>query len=68
MSTAGDVLPAAGRAGGLCHVDVNVVAHLLAGVLLGLAFCCVILPALCALGGPDRKDGQVTPGWRKDRR
>jgi hypothetical protein len=30
-----------------------VVEHLVAGILLGLAFACVILPALCALAGPD---------------
>ena len=28
-------------------------AHLVAGVLLGLAFACLIIPALCALAGPD---------------
>jgi hypothetical protein len=27
--------------------------HLAAGILLGLAFCCLVLPALCALAGPD---------------
>lgn len=44
------------------------IEHLLAGVLLGLAFCCVVLPALCALGGPDREDGRVTPGWSRRER
>jgi len=27
--------------------------HLAAGILLGLAFACIIIPALTALGGPD---------------
>jgi hypothetical protein len=40
-------------------------AHLIAGVLLGLAFCCVVLPALCALSGPDEPDGRLTPGWMR---
>lgn len=42
--------------------------HLLAGLLLGLSFVCVVLPALAALSGPDREDGRVSPGWmRRDR-
>jgi len=40
------------------------IEHLIAGLLLGLSFCCVVLPALCALAGPDREDGRVSPGWR----
>ena len=40
-------------------------AHLIAGVLLGLAFACLVIPALLALAGPDREDGRVSEGWRR---
>lgn len=40
-------------------------AHLLAGVLLGLAFACLVIPALVALSGPDRDEGRVSEGWRR---
>jgi hypothetical protein len=36
-----------------------VVEHLIAGILLGLAFACVVLPALCALAGPDEEEQKV---------
>ena len=39
--------------------------HLIAGLLLGLSFACVVLPALIALSGPDREDGSVSEGWRR---
>ena len=43
-------------------------AHLIAGVLLGLAFACLVIPALVALSGPDPEMGRVSPGWiRRDR-
>lgn len=44
-------------------------AHLLAGLLLGLAFVCFVIPALVALSGPDHDShGRVSPGWmRRDR-
>jgi hypothetical protein len=29
------------------------IEQIIAGVLLTLAFCCLIIPALTALGGPD---------------
>jgi hypothetical protein len=28
---------------------------LIAGVLLGLSFACIVIPALCALAGPDEE-------------
>ena len=28
---------------------------LVAGILLGLAFSCIVIPALCALAGPDEE-------------
>ena len=40
-------------------------AHLIAGVLLGLSFACLVLPALVALSGPDEQDGSVSEGWRR---
>jgi len=30
-----------------------VVEQIIAGVLLTLSFCCIVIPALCALAGPD---------------
>jgi hypothetical protein len=42
-----------------------VTAHLIAGLLLGLAFACLVLPAFHALAGPDVPQGRVTPGWRR---
>ena len=42
------------------------IEHLVAGVLLGLAFACVVLPALIALAGPDEDDeGHVSEGWMR---
>ena len=38
-------------------------AHLIAGLLLGLSFACLVLPALVALSGPDREEGSVSEGW-----
>jgi hypothetical protein len=46
-------------------VGVPVVEHLFAGVLLGLSFACVVLPALCALSGPDEQHGRLTRGWMR---
>jgi len=40
-------------------------AHLIAGLLLGLAFACIVLPALHALAGPDGDEGQISEGWRR---
>ena len=40
-------------------------AHLIAGLLLGLAAACIILPALVALSGPDEQEGTVSEGWRR---
>ena len=40
-------------------------AHLVAGVLLGLSFACLVLPALHALAGPDPEQGQISEGWRR---
>lgn len=43
-------------------------AHLIAGLLLGLSFALIVLPALVALSGPDREEGSVSEGWmRRDR-
>lgn len=43
-------------------------AHLIAGLLLGLAAACIILPALVALSGPDEPQGSVSEGWlRRDK-
>ena len=43
-------------------------AHLIAGLLLGLAAACIILPALVALSGPDEQEGSVSEGWmRRDK-
>lgn len=42
--------------------------HLLAGVLLGLAAACLVLPALHALAGPDDEQGRVSPGWLRRHR
>ena len=43
-------------------------AHLIAGLLLGLAFACLVIPALVALSGPDEQEGSVSEGWmRRDR-
>ena len=43
-------------------------AHLIAGVLLGLAAACIILPALVALSGPDEPEGRLSEGWmRRDK-
>lgn len=39
--------------------------HLLAGLLLGLSFACLVLPALVALSGPDEQEGSVSEGWRR---
>ena len=40
------------------------IEHIVAGVLLGLAFVCIVLPALVALAGPDEPDeGRVSEGW-----
>ena len=47
---------------------VPVVAHLVAGVLLGLAFACFVLPAFIALAGPDQDEGCVSPGWLRRHR
>jgi hypothetical protein len=44
---------------------VLVTAHLVAGILLGLSFACLVLPAFHALAGPDRSEGRVTPGWQR---
>lgn len=44
------------------------IAHLMAGILLGLAFACIVLPALIALSGPDEDEGKVSPGWLRDQR
>lgn len=42
------------------------IEHLVAGILLGLAFACVVLPAFLALAGPDEDDpGRVTEGTRR---
>lgn len=40
-------------------------AHLIAGLLLGLSFACIVVPALVALSGPDEPDGSVSEGWRR---
>lgn len=40
-------------------------AHLIAGLLLGLAAACIILPALVALSGPDEPEGTVSEGWMR---
>ena len=40
-------------------------AHLIAGLLLGLAFVCLVVPALVALSGPDEQEGSVSEGWRR---
>ena len=42
--------------------------RLLAGLLLGLSFACLILPALHALAGPDDEQGRVSPGWLRRHR
>ena len=45
-----------------------VVAHLIAGVLLGLAFVAFVLPAFIALSGPDQDEERVSPDWlRRDK-
>ena len=41
------------------------IAHLIVGLLLGLSFVCLVIPALVALSGPDREDGRVSEGWRR---
>jgi hypothetical protein len=43
-------------------------AVLLAGLLLGLGFACIVLPALHALAGPDDEQGRVTEGWLRRHR
>jgi hypothetical protein len=40
-------------------------AHLVAGVLLGLAFACWVIPAFVALAGPDPELGRISEGWRR---
>lgn len=40
-------------------------AHLIAGLLLGLAAVLVVVPALVALSGPDEQEGSVSEGWRR---
>lgn len=58
------------RAARLSGVDLGVAvsAVLLAGLLLGLSFACLILPALHALAGPDEEQGRVSPGWLRRHR
>lgn len=43
-------------------------AVLVVGLLLGLAFACLVLPAFVALAGPDEEQGRVSPGWLRRHR
>jgi cytochrome c biogenesis protein CcdA len=36
----------------------RMIYHLIAGVLLGVGFCCCVLPVLAAVAGPDEDDEQ----------
>jgi hypothetical protein len=62
---AGTAVLGRGRARGGGVVVVAMSAVLIAGVLLGLSFACLVLPAFHALAGPDPEQGQISEGWRR---